>query len=174
MKKSLLNLCALTLALGMLLSLGACAKKNQEAEQNTTGKESFKPADEFGITTYGLIPESAFPNHEELEDWYEQSKERSSLVYAVFYAKDAERDVWYCWMYAEGFTFADTASLTVDDTNGTKVHIDLTVQSDEVSPIGAYCFAIPSAVEPTFAMTVNGAPEGLIVTLSQNAAIPLS
>ena len=174
MKKSLLNLCALTLALGMLLSLGACAKKNQEAEQNTTGKESFKPADEFGITTYGLIPESAFPKHGELEEWYEKSKERSSLVYAVFYAKDTARDIWYCWMYAEGFTFADTASLTVDDTNGTKVHIDLTIQSDEVAPIGAYCFAIPSSAEPTFAITVNGESEGLIVTLSQNAAIPLS
>ena len=174
MKTTLIKILSLALSLLMLLSLASCQKKNDENTEETAAKESYKPASEFGVTDYGLISENAFPNHEELEDWYEKSKERTSLVYAVFYAKDEATNIWYCWLWAEGFTDTDTVSLSVDDTDGACVHMDITIQNEEAASTGAYCFAIPGASEPTFVLNVNELSEGLIVTLGSKAAIPLS
>ena len=174
MKKRFLHLGSLALSLLMLLSLGACKKTPQESEPTTTVQESYKPASEFGITEYGLIPESALPNHGELKEWFETSQARSSLDYAVFYAKEETSNIWYCWMYAASFTYADTATLSVDDTNGTRVQIALTLQNEDAITPGAICFALPSSTEPTFSLTVGGDPDGLIVTLSDSPAIPLN
>ena len=173
MKNHLVKTLSLVISLVLLLSATACKKKETAAPEESTAA-SYKPASEAGITDYGWIPESAFPNHDGLEDWYEKSKERTSLVYAVYYAKDAETSIWYCWLWAEGYVATDTVTLSVDDTAGTCVHVDITVQNEEALSMGAYCFAIPSEVEPSFALTVNGSTEGMIVSLGSVPAIPLS
>lgn len=174
MKKTLCKICSLSLALLMLLSFSACQKKAEGTQEEEASKESYKPASEFGVTDYGWISEASFPNHEELENWYEKSKERTSLVYAVFYAKDESQNIWYCWLWAEGYTPAtDSMSLSVDNANGTCLHMDITLENEEADSTGAYCFAIPSDTEPTFVLSVNGITEGMIVTLGSKAAIPL-
>ena len=165
---------ALLLALLTLFSFAACAKKSGASEQTTAASEQLKSADEYGVTVYGLIHESAFPNHRDLETWYKNSEERTSLVYAVFYAQDQNSNLWYCWMYVEGYTYVDTAEIKVDDTNGTLVQINISLQNEDATTPGAICFALPSDAEPSFALSVNGVPEGLIVTLTDTPAIPLA
>ncbi len=173
MNKKYLRLGALILSFLMLFSLAACSKKKDQAEETADPTEGFKSADEFGITMYGLIHESAFPRHDELEDWFEASQARDSLAYAVFYAREEASGLWYCWIYAAGYTFADAAELLVNDKNGTLVQINITLANSEATTPGAFCFSLPSEVEPSFSMTVNGETEGLIVTLSNTPAIPL-
>lgn len=172
MKHTSVKLLALVLSLILSLSLAAC-RKNAQIKTEEASAENYKPAAEAGVTDYGWIPASAFPKHEELDNWYEASKERSSLIYAIYYAKDEATNIWYCWLWAEGYTATDTLALSVDSTNGTDVRIDLTVQNEDLLSAGAHCFAIPGDSEPNFSIFVNEVPEGIIVTLGKSPAIPL-
>ena len=172
MKTNLIKILSLGIAILMLLSFSACQKKAAPPEEESA-KESYKPASEFGVTEYGWISVSSMLGNEDLLDWFEKSLSRSSVTYAVLYAKDAKTNVWYCWFYAEGYNYGDTVTLSVDDTNGTHVHIDVAVTDPDADATGTFCFAVPGESEPTFSVTADGVPEGLIVTLGDAPILPL-
>ena len=173
MKNNLLKLFALTLSLLLLLGCSACKKSAPDTEGTKEPEKTFKPAAEAGITDYGWIPASAFLGKTELPEWFEKSLARSSVNYAVLYAKDEATNIWYCWLYAEGYNAGDTVTLEVDDTNGTHVRMNATVNNPDADATGAFCFAIPSETEPTFSITVNGELESLIITLGKAPITPM-
>ena len=168
-----IKLLSLSLALFLLLAGTACQKSAPAAEATTNEDEkSFKPAAEVGVTEYGWMSANSILRDENLLEWFEKSLSRSSVTNAVYYAQDKTTGIWYCWVYTEGYNYGDTVTISVDDTNGTHIRMNATVSNPDADATGAFCFAIPSETEPTFAITVNGMLESLIITLATAPVIP--
>ena len=168
----MIKLLSLFLALLLLLACTACQKSSPADEATNEAEKSFKPAADVGVTDYGWISVNSILQDENLLEWFEKSLSRASVTNAVYYAQDKTTGTWYCWVYTEGYNYGDTVTLEVNDTNGTHVRMNATVNNPDADATGAFCFAIPSEAEPTFAITVNGMLESLIVTLGSKAAIP--
>ena len=169
----LIKLLSISLALLLLLAGTACQKSAPAEEAANEAEQSFKPAAEVGVTEYGWVSANSILKNENVLEWFEKSLSRASVTNAVYYAQDKTTGIWYCWVYTEGYNYGDTVTLSVDDTNGTHVRINATVQNPDADATGAFCFAIPSETEPTFAILVNESLESLIITLGDAPIKPL-
>ncbi len=169
MKKKFTVTALLLLSLSLLLCSVSCSD-----QANGNDRVILSTADS-GILSDGLIAESSLPQNTEIQDWYEESKSREILPYALLYSKDESDGRWHCWLYVGTWQDGDSLKLGKLDASGFCVTIDYATPSENPQPgcTGAFHFSFSyDEGEPTFEFSVNGDTDGLISTVSDVSVAP--
>ena len=170
MKKKLTSLALLLIA--MILCAASCADKPNNTP--TDNDRAVISQEASGIVSDGLISESNLPQNPEILDWYEESKARELLPYALLYSKDASDGKWHCWLYVGTWQEGNKLTLGRLDTDGFCLTMDYTTAAEisEVGASGAFHFSFAYDGEPSFEFLINGDTDGLIVTISDVSVAP--
>lgn len=168
MNKKLLT--AALLLLSLLLAFSACA----DDKKGNGGDRAVISAADSGIVSDGLIPESELPQSTAIRDWYEESKSRELLPYALLYAKDESDGKWHCWLYVGTWHEGDKLSLGSLTADGFCVVMDYVTEATdpETGAEGAFHFSFSCTGEPSFEFSVNGDSDGLITTVLGTSVAP--
>ena len=160
------------LLLALLLSSVSCQDKQNNAS-DSSDRVVISAAD-CNIVSDGWIAEEALPQNTEILDWYEASKARELIPYALLYSKDATDGLWHCWLYIGTWQKGDTLTLGRLDADGFCLTMDyVTEETDpQTGAAGAFHFSFPYKGEPSFEFSVNGDTDGLISTISDISVAP--
>ena len=159
----------------LLISLlfSSCSDTKNNKQQDGTDREVLSAADS-GIVSDGWIAEAKLPQSTEILDWYEVSKARELIPYALLYSKDEADGKWHCWLYIGTWQSGDTLTLGRLDADGFCVTMDYATEATDpaLGAAGAFHFSFSFDGEPSFEFSVNGDTDGLISTISDVSVAP--
>ena len=161
------------LLLALLLASVSCQNGKRDQTPDSSHRVVLSATD-CGIVSDGWIAETALPQNTEILEWYEESKAREIIPYALLYSKDASDGLWHCWLYVGTWQADDVLTLGKLDTEGFCVTMSYETKRDdpETGAAGAIHFSFSYEGEPSFEFSVNGDSDGMISTISDVSVAP--
>ena len=161
------------LLLGMVLSSASC-QSNKQNNASDGSDRVIVSATDCGIVSDAWITEAALPQNTEILEWYEESRAREMIPYALLYSKDADDGRWHCWLYIGTWQDGDVLTLGKLDAEGFCVTMDYKTEhtDPQTGAAGAFHFSFSYEGEPSFEFSVNGDSDGMISTISDVSVAP--